>query len=186
MRQAAKLATATLTLGLLLSASTCPVQAQEEQCGVVHKQTREPLDGQRFWLLAEHGGKAFLDLRTCLVARLEVVDEPTTLSDAMQHCATLGQGGPYGEMGWQLPSMAELTSLDSELWGNHRGEFEQYKIPPLTRSETAFWTSTKWPGAADSWATVMFSGRTTLVLPLAQTMKAGVWCVQGVRATGLK
>ena len=169
--------------GLVETAS--PAVAQEEPCGIVHKQTRDPLDGQRFWPLAEHGGRAFIDLRTCLVVSLEVFEEPVTLGDAMQRCATLGQGGPYGEMGWQLPSLSELTSLDTELWTNQRGEFEQFKIPPLIRSETGFWTSTQWPGAENSWATVMFSARTTIVNPLAENMKAGVWCVQGVRATGL-
>ena len=82
----------------------------ETPCGIVHKQTREPLTDQRFWQLAEYRGKAFLDIRTCLVARLEVFDQPVTLSDAMFRCATLDQGGPSGEMGWQLPTMAQLTS----------------------------------------------------------------------------
>lgn len=169
-----------------LGVTASPVVAQEEPCGVVHKQTRDPLDGERFWPLAEHGGRAFIDLRTCLVVSLEVFEDPVTLSDAMQHCATLGQGGPHGEMGWQLPSMSELTSLDTELWTNQSEEFEQFKIPPLIRTEAAFWTSTQWPGAVGSWATVIFSARTTIVAPLAENMKAGVWCVQGVRATGLK
>lgn len=87
-------------------------------------------------------------------------------------------------MGRQLPSMAELTSLDSDLWAN--GGFEQYRIPPLSRTETAFWTNTKWLGAENSWATVTFSAPTTLVRPLAETDKAGVWRVQEVHATGLK
>src|SRR5215212_3182 len=165
----------------LLGAS--PLWAQEEACGIVHKQRREPLDQTRFWPLAEHRGEAFIDARTCLVARLEVFDEPVTLSDAMYRCATLGQGGPYGDMGWQLPTMAELTSLDGEEW---RTQLVQYKLPPLTRSEKPFWTITKWLGAPDSLAAVEFSARTTVVRPMAETMKAGVWCVQGMRATGLK
>jgi hypothetical protein len=185
MLRIARLVLLTLILPVFSMAVAWPVSAQE-RCGVVHTQRREPLDSKRFWPLAEYGGKAFLDQQTCLIARLEVFDEPVTLGDAMQHCATLGQGGPVGEMGWQLPSMAELTSLDSHSWESQRGEFEQYKIPPLIRSERQFWTTTKWPGKEGSWAAAIFSARTTIVFPLAETEKAGVWCVQGYRATGLE
>jgi hypothetical protein len=174
----------TLIVSMCSLVAPWPLSAQEH-CGVVHTQRREPLNSQRFWALAEYGGKAFLDLQTCLIVRLEVFDEPVTLSDAMQRCATLGQGGPTGDMGWQLPSMSELTSLDSDLWEGQRGEFERYKIPPLSRSERDFWTTTKWPGKEGSWAAVMFSARTTIVHPLAETEKAGAWCVQGYRASGL-
>ena len=61
-------------------------------------------------------------MRTCLVWRLDVNDSPIrTLDDAMGECASLGQGGPYSEMGWQLPSLSELTSVDSELDETARG-----------------------------------------------------------------
>ena len=186
MGRIATFAGAYLGVAVISLVAASPLWAQEERCGIVHKQRREPLEGPRFWPLAEYGGNAFLDVRTCLVARLEVFDEPVTLSDAMQRCATLGQGGPFGQMGWQLPTMAELTSLDGEEWQIQRGEFEKHRIPPLTRSEKPFWTSTKWLGTPDSWAVVEFSARTTIARPLAETMKAGVWCVQGVHATGLK
>jgi hypothetical protein len=179
-----RIASVLLNLALISLVGASPLRADDD-CGIVHKQRREPL-GTRFWPLAEHGGKAFVDARTCLVARLEVFEEPVTLNDAMFRCAVLGQGGPNGDMGWQLPTMAELTSLDGEEWKDQRGEFAQFKIPPLTRSETPFWTTTKWLGAPDSLAVVEFSALTTVVFPLAETMKAGVWCVRGVRATGLK
>ena len=161
-------------------------QAQEGSCGIVHQRTRDPAEGQRFWLLAEYGGRAFLDQRTCLVASTDISEQQVTLSEAMEHCSMLGQGGPQGDMGWQLPTVAELTSLDSDRWEQQAGEFEDYKIPPMTRSEVAFWTRTDWPGKENSYGTVIFSGRTTLVRSQAETEKAGVWCVQGFRATGLK
>jgi hypothetical protein len=152
-----------------------PLWAQEDRCGTVHKLRRQPLDEQRFRPIVEYGGKAFLDLRTCLIGRLEFLDTPVTLSDAMLYCARLGsERGPHGEMGWQLPTMAQLTSLDGKEWQTRRGEFEQSKIPPLNRNEQRFWTSTKWPGTPNSWAVVEYSVRTTLVTPLAETEKARV------------
>ena len=77
---------------------------------------------------------------------LEAFDEPMTLSDAMYRCAALGEGGPYGDMGWRLPTMAELTSLDGEEWNDQRGDLGQFRLPVQTRSEKAFWTTTKWLG----------------------------------------
>jgi hypothetical protein len=165
-----------------------PVQGQEqaEPCGVVHRQTRQPLEGQRFWPLAEHRGKAFVDRKTCLVASSEVRSEPVTIGEAMEHCSSLGQGGPRGEMGWQLPTMAELTGLDGEEWAGRSGLPQDLELPPETRSETAYWTVTEWPGASGSYATVIFSNRTTIVSHQAATAKAAVWCVQGTRATSIK
>jgi hypothetical protein len=67
-----------------------------EDCGVVSKQSRELAEERRFELLAEYDGRAFIDMRTCLVWRLDVNDNPTrTLDDAMGECASLGQGGLY-------------------------------------------------------------------------------------------
>ena len=92
-----------------------------EDCGLVSKQSRELVEERRFELLAEYDGRAFIDTRTCLVWRLDANDSPTrTLDDAMGECASLGQGGPNGEMGWKLPSLSELT-----LAGN--GEFARYR-----------------------------------------------------------
>ena len=184
MFRIASLVTFNAALALFAMVSVPPSQA--EPCGTVHKLTRQPLNDQTFWLLAEHDGKAFVDQRTCLVARLDRVDQPLTLSDAMGHCATLGQGGPNGDMGWQLPTMAELTSLDSADWPRQHDAFAEYKLPPLARSETDYWTRTEWPGAAGSFAVVTFSARTTVVHPLEATKKAGVWCVFGVPATGVE
>ena len=176
-----QLGIATTLLGFV-----CSANAEEASCGIVHKQTREPLDDQRYWLLAEHDGRAFVDRKTCLVASTRIMEEPMTLSQAMEHCATLGQGGPHGEMGWQLPTMAELTSLDSEDWGSQAAGLGDVKVPPMTRSETAFWTSTAWLGEDNSYATVTYSAPTTLVRAQKATEKAGVWCVQGFHATGVK
>jgi hypothetical protein len=158
-----------------------------EDCGLVSKQSRELVEERRFELLAEYDGRAFIDKRTCLVWRLDANDSPTrTLDDAMGECASLGQGGPNGEMGWRLPSLSELTSVDSRDWAKQRTEFEQYKIPALSRSEIDFWTSTPWLGRPDSWSVVQFSARTTIGHPVAPDSKAAVWCVQGYPATGLR
>jgi hypothetical protein len=172
---------ASLVIGSLPVASPAKADAS---CGAVHKQTREPIDGQRFWPLAEHGGRAFLDKRTCLVASMKVEAEPVSLDAAMQRCAMMGQGGPRGDMGWQLPTMSELTSLDGEEW--QREPIGSSALPPALRSDTAYWTVTEWPGVAKRYAAVTFSGRTTLVRPFSETDKAGVWCVQGARAAALE
>jgi hypothetical protein len=158
-----------------------------EDCGLVSRQNREPAEERRYELIAEHAGKAFIDMRTCLVWQLDIDDSPTrTLDDAMHECASLGQGGPHGEMGWQLPSLAELTSLDSEDWAKQRAEFDQHRIPALTRSEIDFWTRTQWLGRPESWSAVQFSARTTIARPLTPDSKAAVWCVRGYPATGLR
>ena len=166
--------------------SAVPSYAAED-CGLVSKQSRELVEQRRFELLAEYGGRAFIDMRTCLVWRLDVNDSPTrTLDDAMGECASLGQGGPYSEMGWQLPSLSELTSVDFEGWTKQRAEFEQYKIPALIRSEIDFWTNTPWLGRSASWSVVQFSARTTIAHPVAPDSKAAVWCVRGYPARGVR
>ena len=89
-------------------------------------------------------------------------------------------------MGWRLPSMAELASLDSKDWSKQAEAFKKYNLPPLARSETDFWTTTPWPTEPDTWAAVQFSNRTTVVYPKAQDGKGSAWCVRGVPATGLQ
>ena len=44
----------------------------------------------------------------------------------MEVCSNLGQGGYFGDMGWQIPTMAELTSLDSESWEKQKQEFAEF------------------------------------------------------------
>jgi hypothetical protein len=177
-------------LGTVLSVSPLlPVDPSyaADECGLVNKQNRELAEERRFELLAEYGGRAFIDMRTCLVWQLDVNDSsPKTLDDAMRECASLGQGGPHGEMGWQLPSLSELTSVDSADWTKQRSEFEQYKIPALNRSEIDFWTSTPWLGRRDSWSVVQFSTLTTIPHPVTLDSKAAVWCVRGHSARGLR
>jgi hypothetical protein len=167
-----------LTVGLLASA----VHAAEKSCGILQGRGREIDESPRFELFG--AGGAFVDLRTCLVWRLDPIDDLMTLSDGMQTCASLGQGGPHGDMGWQLPTMAELTSLDGEEWSRQSEEFDH--LPSFARAETDFWTSSPWLGRPNSWAVVQFSARTTIVRPVGSDEKAGVWCVRGVPARGLR
>ena len=166
---------------------TCSLSARAvEFCGLLTDAASEERVLDRFHILKEFDGRAFMDMETCLVWDLQVVTEPQTLNDAMAHCATLGQGGPYGRMGWELPTMAELTSVDGEQWEKQRVTFEEYKLPPAVRMEKDFWTTTPWPTDQNAWAVVQFSARTTIVYPLDQSMKAGVWCVRGAAAKGLR
>ena len=175
-----------LAVGLLVAAFN-PSRA-EEVCGRVNERKLHIDESARFRLLGEYGGKAFIDMRTCLVWRLDVSNDPVvSLNDAVMACAEKGQGGPNGEMGWQLPTVAELTSLDSDQWSKQKDNFGDYKLPPAVRTEGPFWTITAWPGRAGSWAVVHFSAPTTFVRPAEQdTKKAGVWCVRGFAATGIQ
>ena len=162
---------------VLLASPILPVHPSYavDDCGLVSRQSRELAEQRRFELLAEYGGRAFIDMHTCLVWRLDMDSSTTkTLDDAMGECASLGQGGPHSEMGWQLHSLSELTSVDSEEWAKQRDEFAQYKIPALNRSEIDFWTSTQWLGRSDSWSVVQFSARTTIAHPVPPESKAAV------------
>ena len=94
------------------------VSAQaEELCGMWSESTKEGKESPRFRVLKEFDGKAFLDMQTCLIWSLQVDTEPQALFEAVYRCAVEGQGGPRGSMGWRLPTMAELTSLDGDQWG---------------------------------------------------------------------
>jgi hypothetical protein len=155
----------------------------DERCGLVTKKGEEPV-ARRFEILAEHKGRAFVDMRTCLVWDLYPWRKAElTLDGAMEVCSALGQGG---DMGWQIPTTAELTSLDSESWNKQKQEFAEFKLPVVERNESPFWTVTPWLGKPNSQAAVMFSARATLVMPLEQDGRAAVWCVRGYPATGLR
>jgi hypothetical protein len=175
-------------LSILLSFCVAGQSQAQELCGFKTKQGGQFLDTPRFRQVSEFGGRAFLDMQSCLVWRLEVMaGKPAlTLDEAMRECAHTGQGGPHGQMGWRLPELAELTSLDSEDWMKQRIEFDQFRIPPLIRTEAEFWTSTAWLGRPGSLAIVQFSGRTTVVRPVGLDTKASVWCVLGYPAHGLR
>jgi uncharacterized protein DUF1566 len=158
----------------------------DERCGLVTKKGEESVS-RRFEILAEHNGRAFVDMRTCLVWDLHPWQKAElTLDRAMEVCSALGQGGYYGDMGWQIPTMAELTSLDSESWNTQKQEFAEFKLPVIERSESHYWTVTPWLGNPNSQAAVAFGGKTTFVIPLKQDGKAAVWCVRGYPATGLR
>jgi hypothetical protein len=157
-----------------------------EPCGLWREEKREGVESPRFRVLTAFGGRAFLDMETCLVWSLDVAEQPLALTDAVYYCTNKGQGGPAGAMGWRLPSVAELTSLDGEQWRTQRETFEQYKLPPMVRTETFFWTTTPWPPEPDTWAVVMFSARTTISAPSRKDTKAGAWCVRCCPATGLR
>jgi Protein of unknown function (DUF1566) len=155
----------------------------DERCGLATKKGEEPIS-RRFEILAEHNGRAFIDMRTCLVWDLYPWKKAElSLDRAMEICSALGQGG---DMGWQIPTTAELTSLNSENWSKQDQEFVEFKLPPNERSETPFWTVTPWLGKPSTQAGVIFSARTTLVVPLKQDGEAAVWCVRGYLATELR
>jgi|SRR5262245_53217226 len=97
-----------LAIGLLVAALN-PSRA-EEVCGRVNERKLHIDESTRFRLLGEYGGRAFIDMRTCLVWRLDIFGDRGSFDDAWSTCAHTGQGGPYGEMGWRLPTVAELTS----------------------------------------------------------------------------
>jgi len=176
-----------LALAVVVSIAALNSSRAEEVCGRVNERKLHIEESTRFRLLGEYGGRAFIDMRTCLVWRLNVFDAPVSLSEASSICAEEGQGGPYGEMGWQVPTVAELTSLDSAYWSEQKDNFKEYKLPPAVRAEDEFWTITSWPGVPGSWAVVQFSFRTTVVRPVEQdTKKARVWCVRGFPATGIQ
>lgn len=157
----------------------------EERCGLLSNTNAG--DAPRFRILDRFGHDAFLDMQTCLVWDLEVSAERQALKDAMYLCANKGTGGPDGGfMGWRLPAMAELASLDTKDWAKQADAFKKYKLPPLVRSEAEFWTVTPWPSVPDTWAAVQFSGLTTVVYPKKQDGTGSAWCVRGVPATGLQ
>jgi uncharacterized protein DUF1566 len=176
-----------LALAIVVSVAALNSSRAEEVCGRVNERKLHIEESTRFRLLGEYGGRAFIDMRTCLVWRLDVFRDPVSLGDASSVCAHKGQGGPHGEMGWQLPTVAELTSLDSDQWSKQKDSFEEYKLPPAMRAEDEFWTITSWPGVPGSWAVVQFDFKTTVVRPVEQgTQKASVWCVRGFPATGIQ
>jgi hypothetical protein len=157
-----------------------------ELCGLWSEEKREGAEAPRFRVLTAFGGRAFLDMETCLVWSLDLEEQPLTLHEAVYYCAHKGQGGPTGAMGWRLPSLAELTSVDGDQWSTQRDTFEQYKLPPMVRTEQAFWTTTPWPPDPEAWAVVMFSARTTISFPSTKDRKAGAWCVRCCPAAGLR
>src|SRR5687768_11443159 len=114
-----------------------PVHAAEF-CGLLQVQGQASEAASRFRILtgfeASHG--AFLDMETCLVWSLRPFAHRVGLLDALLQCTNLGQGGPGGgHMGWRLPTVDELTSLDTEQWHKQETEFAEHKLPPLSRSE---------------------------------------------------
>jgi hypothetical protein len=175
-------------LSILFSFCVAGQSRAQELCGFTTNQAGRLPDTLRFRQVSEFGGRAFLDMQSCLVWRLEVMagKPAVTVDEAMRECASAGQGGPHGQMGWRLPELAELTSLDTEDWLKQRIEFDQFKIPPLIRTDVEFWTSTGWLGRPGSLAIVQFSGRTTVVRPVGLDTKASVWCVLGYPAKGLR
>ncbi|SRR6266498_734465 len=98
---------------VLVLLTTLPAWAVEV-CGLWTDKGSEGSNPPRFRLLKED--EAFLDMKTCLVWTLNVHRGPLKLSDAFGHCARPRRGsrleGGVDHMGWRLPSMAELTSLD--------------------------------------------------------------------------
>jgi len=42
----------------------------------------------------------------------------------------------FEERGSQIPTMAEVTSLDSKSWDKQKQEFAEFKLPVIERNET--------------------------------------------------
>jgi uncharacterized protein DUF1566 len=180
-----------LLLGLVMGLATPLLSIQSSQaadeCGWVSRHNSGAIEVRRFARLAEHDGLAFIDMRTCLVWQLDVsANAQKSLDDAMIECASFGQGGQHGEMGWRIPTLSELTSVDSQDWTKQSSEFERFNIPVLKRKEIDFWTSTPWLGREDSLSAVQFSALTTIAHPITLDSKAAVWCVKGYLARGLR
>jgi hypothetical protein len=151
-----------------------------EVCGLWSEKGSEGSNPPRFRLLK--GDQAFLDMKTCLVWSLNVHRGPLKLSDAFGHCARSGSrlegGGDH--MGWRLPSVAELTSLDM-----FSGEFA-LRISGIP-SETPLWTATAWPPGMKDWTVVIFSQRgTTIVHHSDPEQEGGAWCVRCCPGAGLR
>jgi hypothetical protein len=178
-----------MTAAFLTLSIGFPVHAAEF-CGLLQVQGQASDAVPRFRMLTgfEASGGAFIDMETCLVWSLRpfVTRGGVGLNDALSRCADLGRGGSRGHMGWRLPTVDELTSLDTEQWLKQETVFDEYKLPPRYRSEDTFWTSTSWLSEPDSLATVQFSGRTTVVNPIKKSAQADVWCVRCCQATGVQ
>src|SRR5262245_19283358 len=142
---AIRLLLAGVAVNLLVSA----VHAAERPCGILWGEGREIDESPRFERLGSGG--AFIDMRTCLVWMDRPMAAEWTLDQAMSFCTTSGDGG----MGWQLPTVAELTTLDVNKW--IRGGFAQYQLGSVAGGK--LWTRSPWPGKPDSLVVVEFNGR---------------------------
>jgi hypothetical protein len=179
---------ASFLLALVIATPMLPIQSHAaDDCGWVSRHNSDPLELPRFARLADNGGRAFIDMRTCLVWQLDVIDSaPKSLDEAMRECASFGQGTPHGDMGWRLPTLSELTSVDSDEWAKQTSEFDQFNIPALKRKEIDFWTSSPWLGRREEWSVVQFSALTTIAHSTTLDSKSAVWCVRGYLARGLR
>jgi len=179
----------TVGLFIIFTIASLGTSAQAaELCGLWSESDKNGKELARFRMLKEFSGKAFIDMESCLVWQLDVVTEPETLDYARERCDSYGQGGPHGHMGWRLPTAAELTSLDitEEAYRSLREADSFKKLPPFVRIETPMWTSTPWRSEPDTLTAVTFSARTTIVHPIKQDQRAGVWCVRCCAAAGLQ
>src|SRR5262249_13503355 len=105
-----------LIVAMAAAGALSPAAQAIEPCGLWSEEKRQGPESPRFRILTAFDSRAFLDMETCLVWRLDVDAQPLTLHEAIHSCAHKGQGGPTGAMGWRLPTAAELTSLDGEQW----------------------------------------------------------------------
>ena len=160
-----------------------PVHA-DERCGLVTSKGEKPVD-RRFEILAEHKGRAFVDMRTCRLGLYPWKKAELTLDDAMEVCSTFGQCGTSKRGVRKSQPWPKSQALIQRAGTNKNKNLQSSSCQLLKEMRHPNWTVTPWLGNPNSQAGVIFSVRTTLVTPFKQDAKAAIWCVRGYPATGL-
>ena len=139
----------------------------------------------RFEVLSDFGGAAVLDHETGLVWEQSLSLSNSNWLDAQTHCNRLTTGG---RLGWQLPTLQELTSLvDPSV------PFPGPTLPighPFTNVQSfSYWSATTSAGNASFAWIVGFNGPVPAVFTadkIGIPIMASVWCVRGGHGVDLQ